>query len=90
MLNWYRASPLRPTCDGALYAALRERAADFRVLVPTLVVWGERDPALLPGLLNGLDEFVPQLRIERVAQGTHWVAQEFPREVHAAIRRFAG
>jgi pimeloyl-ACP methyl ester carboxylesterase len=27
MLNWYRASPLRPTCDGALYAALRERAA---------------------------------------------------------------
>lgn len=56
--------------------------------VPTLVVWGEQDPALLPGNLVGLEEFVSNLRIVRIPEGTHWVVHEQPARVHRAIDAF--
>jgi len=56
--------------------------------VPTLVIWGMQDTALRPGLLDGLDQYVPDLRIERIAEGTHWVAHEYPRRVNQLIRNF--
>jgi epoxide hydrolase 4 len=46
--------------------------------VPTLVVWGMQDHALLPSLLEGLDEFVPDLTIHRIEDGTHWIAHDTP------------
>jgi pimeloyl-ACP methyl ester carboxylesterase len=89
MINWYRASPVRPMApDDPLIAALALRKSEFVVNVPTLVIWGERDVALLPSLLDGLGEYVPDLRIERVAEGSHWVAHEYPERVHALIRDF--
>jgi pimeloyl-ACP methyl ester carboxylesterase len=60
------------------------------VRVPTLVIWGERDHALLPGLLDGLEQYVPDLRIERIAEGTHWVVHEYPERVNTLIRGFIG
>lgn len=89
-LNYYRASPLCPPGPGEPMTVPELRAADFIVRVPTLVIWGERDSALLPGLLDGLDACVPDLRIERVAEGSHWVIQEFPQRVAGAIRGFVG
>ncbi len=62
--------------------------AQFVVRVPTLVIWGERDPYLLVGNLKGLKQFVPDLRVERIPDGTHWVMHEQPERVHAAMRRF--
>ena len=58
------------------------------VRVPTQVIWGEKDPALLTGLLDGLEELVPNLRIDRISDGTHWVAHEFPDRVNRLIRDF--
>ena len=46
------------------------------VKVPTLVIWGERDTALLPGCLEGLERCVPDLKLVRVPDATHWVARE--------------
>jgi pimeloyl-ACP methyl ester carboxylesterase len=46
------------------------------VRVPTLVIWGMRDFALLPGCLEGLDEVVPGVKIVRVPEASHWVARE--------------
>ncbi len=89
MLNYYRASPIHPpspTEPGV--AALQLDPAQFMVWVPTLVIWGERDTALLPGVLDGLAAHVPDLRIERIAEGTHWVVHEQPQRVTAAIRSF--
>jgi len=89
-LNYYRASPLYPPIDadpGARRLALDP--ADFTVRVPTLVIWGERDTALLPSLLDGLDTMVPDLRIERLPGCSHWLAHEAPLEVAALIRGFA-
>ena len=88
-LNLYRASPLYPpTPDDPGAAALRLDPAALTVRVATLVIWGEADTALGTVLLEGLDELVPDLRIERMAGASHWVIHEQPQQVNAAIRAF--
>jgi pimeloyl-ACP methyl ester carboxylesterase len=57
---------------------------------PTLVIWGEKDTALLTGNLNGLDEYVKNLTVKRVADGTHWVIHEKTAEVVQDMREFLG
>ena len=86
--NYYRASPLCPPAPGEPNKVPVLRADDFRVRVPTLVIWGEQDTALLPGLLDGLEECVDDLRIQRIPEGSHWVIQEFPDRVARLIRAF--
>ncbi len=89
MLNWYRASPLYPPVgDDPAAARLKLDPAQFMVRVPTLVVWGMRDEFLLPRLLDGLEDCVPDLRIERIPEATHWVIHEQPERVSALIRGF--
>ncbi|MBN8474330.1 alpha/beta hydrolase [Sulfuritalea sp.] len=88
-LKLYRASPLYPpTAGDPGAAALKLDPAALTVHVPTLVIWGEADTALGPVLLEGLDELVPDLRIERFPDGSHWVIHEQPRQLNAAIRAF--
>jgi pimeloyl-ACP methyl ester carboxylesterase len=58
------------------------------VTVPTLVIWGEKDTALLQGNLNGLDEYVKVLKIVRVPDASHWVVHEQPATVIRAMRLF--
>ena len=91
MLNWYRASPLYPPTEGDPGAAkLSLDPKAFTVRVPTLVIWGMSDTALPPTLLDGLATCVPDLRIERIPEGTHWVVHEQPARVNALVRRFIG
>jgi pimeloyl-ACP methyl ester carboxylesterase len=88
-LNYYRASPLYPAGEsGPGAAAIQLNAQDFRVTVPTLVIWGMLDPALLPGNIDGLEQFVPDLRIERIANASHWIVHEQPELVNRLIRDF--
>jgi len=88
-LNYYRASPLYPPAPGDPGAARLElEPKDYTVRVPTLVVWGERDTALLPGCLEGLDAVVPDLEVVRVPDATHWVAREKTARVIAEIERW--
>lgn len=86
---YYAASPLRPPTAGDAGAAAvqlpRERVT---VNVPTLVVWGLGDTALPEALMDGLDDFVPDLRIERVPGATHWIVHERPQQVAALIGDF--
>jgi len=76
-LNYYRASALYPpTPEDPGPRNLQWQPQDFTVRVPTLVLWGMRDTALLPGCLDGLDEVVPDLKLVRVPEATHWIARE--------------
>jgi pimeloyl-ACP methyl ester carboxylesterase len=87
-LNYYRNSPLRPSTapeDALNTLVLPDEAVTVRV--PTTVLWGERDHALLPGLLDGLDRWVPDLRLVRVADASHWIVHEQPACVVAEIER---
>ncbi len=89
-LNYYRASPLAPPSaeHGIAEASFRTDPAMFAVRVPTLVIWGEKDQALLPGNLEGLDEYIPNLTIRRIPEGTHWIAHEHPDLVNRYIREY--
>lgn len=89
MLAWYRASPLYPPAAGDAGAMKRTLdPQDFIVRVPTLVIWGERDRMLLPVNLDGLEQCVPELRVERIAQATHWVLHEQSARVIELIQGF--
>jgi len=88
-VNYYRASPLYPPTDQDPGArAVTVTAADTTVTVPTLVLWGERDQALLPCLLDGLDACLPQGRIERWDDASHWLVHEHPQRVAQALGQF--
>jgi len=87
-LNYYCASPLRSApAPGADTPASLSPAAT-RVDVPTLVLWAQDDIALLPGLCEGLDAFVPDLKLVPLPQATHWVVHEQPGRVIAEITGF--
>jgi len=90
-LNYYRASPLYPPTAGDPGAKkLKLELKDFMVRVPTLVLWGERDTALLPSLLDGLGLCVPHLKIVRAPGATHWIVHERPDLVCGEIEKFVG
>jgi pimeloyl-ACP methyl ester carboxylesterase len=84
--NYYRASPLRPpTPRDAGLMALHFPPEFVTVRVPTTVIWGEGDTALPPTLLDGLESFVPTLRIVRVPEATHWIVHECPKLIASEI-----
>ncbi len=88
-LNYYRAAQVGPpTGSEPAATATPIPPAMMKVNVPTLVIWGEKDTALLTGNLEGLDAHVPQLTIRRIPDGTHWVVHEKPAEVNRYIREF--
>jgi epoxide hydrolase 4 len=87
-LNYYRASPLRPAqqpSDTLNTLELPDEAVTVRV--PTTVLWGEGDVALLPGLLTDLGHWVPSLQVQRVPGATHWIVHEQPALVATTIAR---
>lgn len=87
--NYYRASPLRPpSASDAAAASVSLPHEMLTVRVPTLVVWGLGDIALQPGLIEGLDAFVPQLTLHKVADASHWIVHEQPARVAAYLCDF--
>jgi pimeloyl-ACP methyl ester carboxylesterase len=90
-LNYYRASPLRPPESAAdAIHSLQLPDAMVTVNVPTTVLWGEADAALLPGLLQGLERWVPQLDLRRVPEAGHWLVHEQPGRVAGLIAGLCG
>ncbi|MFC7513552.1 alpha/beta fold hydrolase [Herbaspirillum sp. GCM10030257] len=65
-------------------------ARSARTEVPSLVIWGERDPALGLFLLDGVARFAPRVRIHRIPRAGHWVQNEAPDEVNRALLAFLG
>jgi pimeloyl-ACP methyl ester carboxylesterase len=87
-VNYYRAIA-RDTAGRTLRSLLpgaepRRATVD----VPTLVIWGEDDVALSVELLDGLDEYVSDLRIERIPGASHWVQADEPDRVNELLVDF--
>jgi pimeloyl-ACP methyl ester carboxylesterase len=78
-IDWYRAARSRDRKP-------REPVIDKDVLV----VWGMRDYALGPECLEGLEKWLPRVRIERLADVGHFVQQEAPDRVNAILLRELG
>lgn len=87
--NLYRVTPMKPALPGQPAPEIptlpRER---LTVDAPTFVLWALDDAALLPGLLEGLEDYVPKLEIKTVAGATHWLVHEQPRFVASEIEAF--
>jgi len=77
MINYYRAFG-RDTARGE---GKGDGPGDGMVRRPTLVIWGERDSALNIHNLDGLDACVPDLRVERIPDASHWVPADAPETV---------
>jgi pimeloyl-ACP methyl ester carboxylesterase len=84
--NYYRASPLRPPLgqDDAVMS-IRFEPEFVTVTLPTLVIWAEDDLALPVALIDGLEAYVPQLRLVRVPGATHWIVHERPAFIASEI-----
>ncbi len=86
-VNYYRANvrsffARRPGGGG-------EIKGQERVRVPTLFVYGERDFAIVPETVAGVADYVDAPYTElRLARNNHWVQQESPAEVNAALLSF--
>jgi pimeloyl-ACP methyl ester carboxylesterase len=89
MLNWYRAGRMIVPSPGVTVPLPDWLLRPFpAVAVPTLVVWGMKDAALLPLQLDGLDELVEDLRIVRLPNAGHFAPWEAAEDVAGALMRF--
>jgi pimeloyl-ACP methyl ester carboxylesterase len=78
-LNYYRAA----------FRFAREALQDDRpITTPTLLIWGEHDPYLDVRLTEGLERWVPHLRVERLPDASHWVQNDAPERVNELILGF--
>jgi pimeloyl-ACP methyl ester carboxylesterase len=70
----------------ALFSHPAPAAPERRVLPHrTLVVWGLRDGALVAANCEGLEPWVPRVRVVRVPEAAHWVMADAPAAVNAAL-----
>jgi len=96
-IDVYRQALAQP---GALTAAINYYRAGLRCLLgglpqqiktidsPTLIIWGEQDRYLGRRLLEGLEPWVADLTLERIADASHWVQAEAPERVNERILQF--
>lgn len=75
-LNWYRAN----FADG-----LPNIDRELTVSVPTTVMWGMDDTALLPSNMDGLDQYVADLKLVEVPGASHWINHEEPAAIAQEI-----
>ena len=81
-INYYRALARRAP---AVARALRRRVG-----APVMVIWGQRDLFLIPELARPDPEWVPDARVERLPDASHWVQQDRPERVNALLLSFLG
>jgi pimeloyl-ACP methyl ester carboxylesterase len=88
-VNYYRASFPMIWQNFVAYLKGGRSSVAPRVRVPTLFVYGERDAFLLPATARGVAAYVAAPYSEvRFARAGHWVQQEYPNEVNAALLSF--
>jgi pimeloyl-ACP methyl ester carboxylesterase len=87
----YRENALKP---GALTAMINYYRANFPAVldepaalieVPVLMVWGEQDLAIDIANTQGYEGLVSDFTLVRLADASHWVQQDAPDAVNAAM-----
>ena len=78
MVNFYRANRHLFLRDGPSPA----------IATPTLLIWGEHDTALGLELTEGYEGLVEDFTLVRLPEASHWVQQDAPEAVNAAMRRW--
>ena len=82
MINWYRASPLVLAEPGKPITDLPELPTEkMMVRCPHLLIWGEKDKALLPDTTEGLEDFAPELTRVTLPDADHWLIHQMPDQI---------
>jgi len=97
-LNYYRANHRNPPFNDRHPAStiahfwsakeVTDGAKSTVIKMPTLVIWGMKDSAILVGHLSGLDKWVTNLHVKLYPDDAHWVMLEKRTQVAQDIRRF--
>ena len=93
-LNYYRAlgrGTIRQAAKEVVYGdddMAEATLSPVRVDQPSLVLWGMADTALSPRLLDDLEEWVPNVRVQRLVDASHWVQNDAPAEVNDHLLSF--
>jgi pimeloyl-ACP methyl ester carboxylesterase len=101
--NYTRADPIKvpPSLADAALMEMPDLAAAFfadvaeppvtrslQVDVPTLVLWGMKDPACLPGQLDNLQDYAPNATVIRIEDAGHRPMLSHAMLVNRAMRDF--
>ncbi|HEY6760859.1 MAG TPA: alpha/beta hydrolase [Baekduia sp.] len=79
-INWYRA---------ALRQSPRKARALFRPIpAPVLVIWGEQDRFLMSSMADPDPRLVPDVRVVRLPDASHWVQHDEPERVNELLTSF--
>jgi pimeloyl-ACP methyl ester carboxylesterase len=89
MLNWYRAAAVMVPPVGVTMPLPDWLMKAFpKIKVPTLVIWGMKDTALLPIQLKGLDRVIDDVTIVRLPDVGHFAPWEAGEDVANALKAF--
>lgn len=77
-MNYYRALIRHPQAAGQAR----------RIEAPVLVIWGQQDRYLGPELAEPSPRWVPNCRVERLPDASHWVQADAPERVNALLVGF--
>ena len=75
------------------YRAIRKYRGELRRLIapihiPTQLIWADREPVFTRPSSEDIEEWVPNLRVERVARAGHFVQTDQPEIVNEILIRF--
>jgi pimeloyl-ACP methyl ester carboxylesterase len=97
-LNYYRANHRNPPFNDLHPAStiahswsaadLTRGAKSTTIRVPTFVIWGMKDTAILSGHLSGLEKLVPNLSVRLYPDDDHWVMLEKGKQIAQDMRRW--
>ena len=96
-IRYYAEAMARPgalTATTNYYRALFRRTLDQnrrllrRVETPVVVIWGEQDRYLRTELAEPETSWVPNVRVERLPNASHWVQQDSFHRVNALLLEF--
>ena len=101
MLQYYRAMPQLaavsnisnssqnlPETNSPVKNTTEMKIPNIRIDVPTLILWGEQDQAFVNENLNDIENYVPDCKVERFPNASHWLMHEKSSEINKAIADF--
>jgi len=86
MAAYYQHMPQLKTQSTKVTTNLR--IPNIHIRLPTLVLWGEQDSAFVEENLDGLEQWVNDLRIVRFKDDGHWVAHHQLQAITQSIKAF--
>jgi pimeloyl-ACP methyl ester carboxylesterase len=97
-LNYYRANHRNPPFNDRHPASMiptswsaKEVTAGAKsttIRIPTLVIWGMQDGAILSGHLSGLEKWVPNLSVKLYPRDDHWIMLAKGKQLGQDMRRY--